>query len=282
MRIVVTGHKGQLGQALLAELNGHDILGIDIPEHDITKPEAIISTVTDFAPDVVIHPAAYTNVDGCEENPDLAFKVNALGTKYLALAAQKSEAALLYVSTNEVFDGSRREYYREWNQPAPISVYAQSKWAGEQIVRNLLHHFYIVRTAWVFANGGHNFITKILAAAQKYPALQVAADEFGSPTYAPDLAKAITQLIQTGYYGIYHFTNAGFCSRYEYAREILQQAGMERIPITPILTSEWPRPSTPPLHSILKNSAGAAIGITLRPWREALSAYFAAEEARNA
>jgi len=277
MRIVLTGHKGQLGRALLTALAGHDIFGIDIPEHDITRPAEIIPAVLDFRPDLIVHPAAYTDVDGCEKNPDLAFAVNTLGSQYLALAAQMLDVPLLYVSSNEVFDGQSREFYREWDRPAPMSVYARSKWAGEQAVRSLLRKFYIVRTAWVFANGGNNFITKIIAGARKHGALRVAADEFGSPTYAPDLAVAIARLVQTGYYGIYHFTNDGFCSRYEYAREILRRSGLAEVPVTPILSSQWPRPSTPPLHALLRNSAGAAIGITLRPWQDALAAYFVAE-----
>ncbi len=277
MRIVVTGHKGQLGRALLAAFAGHAILGIDIPEHDITRPAEIIPALVDFHPDLILHPAAYTDVDGCEKNPDLAYSVNALGSQYLALAAQKLDVPLLYVSSNEVFDGQSREFYREWDQPAPMSMYARSKWAGEQIVRSLLRKFYIVRTAWVFANGGNNFITKIIAGAQKYGALRVAADEFGSPTYAPDLAAAIAKLVRTNYYGVYHFTNDGFCSRYEYAQEILRQRGMAAISVMPILSSQWPRLSRPPLHALLQNSAGAGIGITLRPWQDALTAYFTAE-----
>ena len=163
----------------------------------------------------MVHAAAYTNVDGCEQDPDLAYRVNVLGTQNVALGAQRSGAALMYVSTNEVFDGQRREPYREWDRTAPLSAYARSKTAGEEIVRQLLTHFYIVRVAWLFGPGGVNFVTKILGAAAKTGALRVAADEFGNPTYAPDVAQAMARLATTGHYGIYHLTNSGFCSRYE-------------------------------------------------------------------
>jgi dTDP-4-dehydrorhamnose reductase len=160
--------------------------------------------------------------------------------------------------------------------PHPTSPYGVSKLSGEKVIRALTGDFYIVRTAWVFAPGGNNFVTKIIAAAKRYGSLRVVDDEFGSPTYAPDLAEAIVKLVRTGRFGIYHFTNEGTCSRYEYALEILRLAGLEHVPVTPIPGSEWKRASIPPKHAILGNHAGAALGITLRPWQEALRAYFAA------
>jgi dTDP-4-dehydrorhamnose reductase len=221
-----------------------------------------------------MHAAAYTDVDGCERDPELAFRVNAVGTQNVALAAQQAGAAMLHISTNEVFDGAQRDLCREWDRPNPMSVYARSKAAGEQIVRDLLPgRSYIVRIAWLFGPGGSNFVTKILAAAEKNGALRVAADEFGNPTYAPDLASAIARLITTGHYGIYHLTNAGFCSRFEFAQEIMRLTGKSDLPVSPILNAEWPRPSRPPLHAILANTNGAALGFTLRPWQEALAEY---------
>ena len=273
MRVVITGHKGQLGRQLQAAFAGHEILGLDMPEDDITAP-AIRDRIAGFRPDLILHAAAYTDVDGCETNPDLAFRVNAVGTQNVALAAAQTDAALLYISTNEVFDGSRRDLYREWDAVNPTSVYARSKAAGEQIVRDLAGgRFYICRVAWLFGPGGNNFVTKILAGAEKYGALKVAADEFGNPTYAPDLAQAIVRLAATGQFGIYHLTNAGFCSRHEFARTIMRLAGKPDLPITPILSADWPRPSKPPLHAVLANTAAAALGIALRPWQEAVAEY---------
>ncbi len=276
MRIAITGARGQLGRQFMAAFADHELWGLDLPEEDITRP-TMVGHLADWRPDLVLHAAAYTDVDGCERDPELAFRVNAVGTQNVALAAQRAGAAMLYISTNEVFDGTRRDSYREWDQISPVSVYARSKAAGEHIVRDLLAgRFYIVRIAWLFGPGGNNFVTKILAAAAKDGALRVAADEFGNPTFAPDLAAAVAQLVATGHFGIYHLTNAGFCSRYQFAREIMRLAGRPDLPITPILSAEWPRPSRPPLHAVLANTAAAGLGITLRPWQDALADYMAA------
>jgi dTDP-4-dehydrorhamnose reductase len=272
MRVVITGHNGQLGRSLQEAFAAHDLLLLDLPEHDIADPK-LSSILASFRPDLVVHAAAYTDVDGCEGDPDKAFRVNAVGTQNVVLGAQQADAALLYVSSNEVFDGTRRDLYREWDRISPVSVYARSKAAGEQIVRDLLDRFYIVRVAWLFGPGGNNFVTKIRAAAGRGSALRVSADEFGNPTYAPDAANAIVRLAATGRYGIYHLTNAGFCSRHEFACEIMRLAGSPELPIAPILSAEWPRPSRPPLHAVLANTNGAALGIVLRPWRDALGEY---------
>jgi dTDP-4-dehydrorhamnose reductase len=273
MRVVITGSKGQLGRQLITAFAGHELFELDLPEVDLTQPAAV-GTIADWHPDLVVHAAAYTDVDGCERDPELAFRVNAVGTQNVALAAQRASAAMLHISTNEVFDGAQRDPYREWDRPNPMSVYARSKAAGEQIVRELLGgRSYIVRIAWLFGPGGNNFVTKILAAAEKNGALRVAADEFGNPTYAPDLAAAIAGLVTTGHYGIYHLTNTGFCSRFEFAREIMRLTGNPDLPISPILSAEWMRSSRPPLHAILASTNGAALGFTLRSWQEALAEY---------
>jgi dTDP-4-dehydrorhamnose reductase len=274
MRIVITGHKGQLGRALQQVLAGEELFGLDLPDHDITDPTSLVGTVVEFRPDVVIHGAAMTDVDGCEQNPDLAFRVNVLGTHNVALACGRCGAAMVHVSTNDVFDGKLGRPYYEWDTPSPQSVYARSKAAAEFYVRTLLHRFYIVRTAWLYARGGTNFVTKIVAAADRLGALRVVSDEVSTPTYAPDLAEAIAWLLQTGHYGIYHLTNSGFCSRYDWACRILSLSDRGHVPVEPITTEQWPRPSPPPLYTPLVNFTGAALGITLRPWEQALRAYF--------
>ena len=212
MRVVITGHNGQLGRQLLQAFAAHDLLPLDLPGEDITDPR-VVERIARFAPQLIVHAAAFTDVDGAEKDPELAYRVNAVGTQNMALAAQRAGAALMYVSSNEVFDGSQREVYREWDAPNPMGTYARSKAAGEHIVRDLLGQFYIVRVAWLFGPGGNNFITKILAGAEKYGTLRVAVDEFGNPTYAPDAAVAMARLAETGHFGIYHLTNGGFCSR---------------------------------------------------------------------
>ena len=278
MRVVITGHNGQLGRQLVAAFGAHELLPVDLPADDITDT-GIVARVAAFQPDLIVHAAAYTDVDGAEKDPELAYRVNAFGTQNMALAAQRANAALLHVSTNEVFDGSQREAYREWDPTNPIGTYARSKGAAERIVLTLAPRAYIVRVAWLFGPGGNNFITKILAGAEKYGALRVAADEFGNPTYAPDVAQAMARLAETQHYGIYHLTNGGFCSRYQLAGEIMRLAGKPDVPIAPILSAEWPRPAKPPLHAVLANSAGASLGITLRPWQEALAEYVGALKA---
>lgn len=275
MRVVITGHNGQLGRQLVAAFSGHELLLLDLPADDITDPR-IVERVAGFKPEAIIHAAAYTDVDGAEKDPESAYRVNAFGTQNMALASRAASAAMLHISTNEVFDGSKREPYREWDPINPISTYARTKGAAERIVLALAPRPYIARVAWLFGPGGNNFITKILAGAQRHGALRVAADEFGNPTYAPDAADAMARLIQTGHYGIYHLTNSGFCSRFEFASELMRLAGKPDLPITPILSADWPRPSTPPLHAVLVNSAAASLGIILRPWQEALADYVAA------
>jgi dTDP-4-dehydrorhamnose reductase len=275
MRIAITGHKGQLGQALLETLTDDEILGLDIPEHDITQAQAISDAIAEYKPDIVIHTAALTDVDRCAREPELALRINGLGTHNVALACRRCGAALLAVSTNEVFDGLKGKPYYEHERPHAINAYAESKLAAETYVRMHLYKFYIVRTAWLFAQGGSNFPRKIIQAAEKYGKLRVVCDEISSPTFAPDLAQAIDALIRTGQYGIYHLTNEGACSRFEFARRVLELAGKGDVPLESITSDQWPRASTPPLHCVIRNLAGAQLGITLRHWDEALRAYFA-------
>lgn len=274
MKVIVTGHKGQLGQALLAELQQDELLGLDLPEFDITDAQAIKQAICAFNPDVVIHPAALTDVDRCAKEPELALRINGLGTHNVALACRRCDAALLYISSNEVFDGRKGKPYYEHDAPNPINPYGVSKLAGEVYTQMHLSKFYIVRTAWLYARGGNNFPSKIVAAADKYGKLCVVCDEISSPTYAPDLAQAINQLIRSEQYGIYHFTNEGACSRLEFARQILAFAGRGDVPLEPITSDQWPRASVPPLNCVIRNLAGAQLGIRLRPWDEALRGYF--------
>jgi dTDP-4-dehydrorhamnose reductase len=278
MRIYITGVKGQLGRALIRRLAQHDLLGVDLPETDLTDLNATRSSIAAFKPNVIIHAAAMTDVDGAARNPDLAYRVNALGTRNVAIASEAIGAALLAISTNEVFDGTRSEPYLEFDLTNPINPYAKSKLAAEQFVRDLTTRFYIVRTAWVYGLGGNNFVKKIITRADTEGKLRVVADEISSPTYTEDLITAIEQLIATGAYGIYHFTNDGACSRYEFAQKILEFSGRAHIPIEPIVLADYPRPSTPPPYAPLRNFCGAQVGITLRPWQDALADYLQHEQ----
>ena len=273
MRVFITGCEGQLGRALFETLTRHTVAGCDLPKTDITDREAITRAIEGFAPDVVIHAAAWTDVDGCARNPEKAYQVNGLGTQNVALACASSEAAMVTISTNEVFDGEASEPYREWDPPHPINPYARSKAAGEWFTRHLLTRFYIVRTAWLYAPGGSNFPHRIIELADELGRLRVVTDEVSNPTFAPDLAAALADLIETGAYGVYHLTNAGYTSRYDFAREILRIAGREDVPVERITLDAFERDSTPPKFAPLANTAAAAMGIQLRPWQEALAAF---------
>jgi dTDP-4-dehydrorhamnose reductase len=273
MRIVITGSAGQLGRALQAVLHADELLLLDLPEHDLTDCAATQHAIAEFQPHCVIHAAAFTNVDRCEIEPELAYRVNALTAQNVALACRDCKAAMLYVSTDYVFDGTKGEPYWEWDHPNPQSVYARSKLAGEYVTQSILHRFYVARTAWLYGHGAKNFVTSVLKLASERDQLQYVTDEVGSPTYAPDLAKALCKLIQRPIYGIYHLTNAGVCSRYEWAKAILELAGRPDYPILP--TQGYQRAAKVPARCELRNLAAATqYGITMRPWREALADYF--------
>jgi len=277
MRIAITGSTGQLGRALIEVLKEDEVLPLRRPECDVTRLDSLMECLGKFRPDVVIHAAAFTNVDGCELEPEKAYAVNALGTRNVAVASLECGAAMVYISTNEVFDGTSSEPYWEFDRPNPVGVYGRSKLAGEQYVREILSRFFIVRTAWLYYHGGNNFVTKIIRAADERGSLRVVTDEVSNPTYALDLAEAISRLIRTNFYGTYHFTNSGYCSRYDFARLILELSGRGDVPIEPITSREWVRVARPPLFTPLRNFAGALIGITLRPWQDALKAFFEKE-----
>lgn len=274
MRILITGGKGQLGTALQTVLAGHELTPIDLPEFDIVDRASIFSLFAAALPQIVIHCAAYTNVDGCARDPELAHRVNVLGTQNIALACQRNATPLVHLSTNEVFPGDDPAGYEEWMPLAPRNPYGRSKAAAEVVVRSLLSRYYIVRTAWLYAHDGRNFIHAILRAAREKGSVRVVTDEVGNPTFAADLAEAIGRLIATEQFGTYHFVNSGTCSRWAFANEILRLAGMEHVVNTPIMASEYARLSWPPPYCALHNRNGAAIGINLRPWQDALADYF--------
>jgi dTDP-4-dehydrorhamnose reductase len=219
-----------------------------------------------------------TDVDGCARDPDAAYRSNALGTQSVALACQAARCPLLYISSNEVFDGTKPEPYLEFDATNPINTYGRSKLAGEVFVRDLLTQFYIVRLAWLYGQGGNHFVRKIIRRADEQGRLRVVADEVGSPTYAEDVAEAVRQLIYTGAFGVYHLVNEGIASRFDFACEILRRAGRGHVPVEPIKLADYPRPSTPPPYTPLRNFCGAAQGISFRPWQDALAEYIASND----
>lgn len=278
MRIFITGQRGQLGKALTARLAGHTLAGGDLPDWDMTNATQVLDTLRDFQPDVVIHAAALTAVDYCAEHPDEAVRVNGVGTYNVALACRQIGARLMAISTNEVFDGQAARPYQEYDLRRPINPYGYSKFVAEQVVERFAPSYQIVRTAWLYAAGGTNFIHKIIARARSGEPLRVVTDEVGSPTYVVDLADGLARLAEMDRPGIYHLTNAGACSRYEFACEILRLAGLGNVPIEPIRLADFSRPSTPPPYAPLANVFAAAAGVTLRPWQEALADYIRQHE----
>ncbi|NJL93902.1 MAG: dTDP-4-dehydrorhamnose reductase [Anaerolineae bacterium] len=278
MRILVTGAQGRLGSCLVALLSvDYPVVGVDRDVFDITDQAQVQAAWQHHQPDLVIHCAAFTQVDEAARQPELAWRINALGTKHVVLACLAMGSRLLYVSTNEVFDGSNPAGILEYAPAAPINPYGYSKWIGEQFVRDHLQHFYIVRSSWLFAHGGNNFVQAILARARSGQPLRVVVNEVASPTYNDDLAVAMVALIKTEQYGIYHLVNEGRASRWQLARTVLDLAGYAQVEIQRIAAAEYERASIPPEYSVLENTMAAALGIRLRPWEAALQAYLARE-----
>lgn len=274
MRVLITGASGQLGTDLQLVLKGkHELSPFDL-DLDVTDARAVKEKFSQVLPEVVIHAAAYTDVDGAESDPLSAYRVNALGTQNVALACQKLDAAMVYVSTDYVFDGTKNEPYLEFDATNPLSVYGKSKLAGEIYTTTLLNRFYLVRTAWLYGKSGRNFVKTILKLAEEKEELQVVADQIGSPTCSFDLAQVIARLIETEWYGFYHAVNTGFCSWRDFAISILKAAGKEGIRVKSITTAELGRPAPRPSYAVLKNQALEMRGIKMRHWEEALQDYF--------
>ncbi|SEP03240.1 dTDP-4-dehydrorhamnose reductase [Paenibacillus sp. OV219] len=276
MKLFVTGAGGQLGMELIRlELPPHiQIFGAGRDQLDITNAEQCRQVLAAYAPDAVIHCAAYTAVDKAESESDAAFLVNQEGTRNIALAAVACGAKLCYISTDYVFDGKASEPYEEHDPVHPQTVYGKSKLAGEQAVQEILDRFFIVRTSWVFGRYGNNFVRTIVKLAGERSELQVVSDQIGSPTYTLDLARFLVELVQSEHYGIYHASNQGICSWYDFAQEILNESGMHAVKLVPCATSAFPRPAARPAYSVMSHAMIKRNGLTdLRPWQEALHNY---------
>jgi len=269
VRVLVTGAGGQLGLELAEILpgQGHEVVALAHGELDIADPEVVDQTVEVHSPELLVNAAAYTNVDGCETETELAHSVNALGPRNLAQTCERLGCELLHVSTNYVFDGKSDRPYEPFDAPNPISAYGRTKLAGEEYVKHLTRRWYIVRSAGIYGRG-HNFVRTMLRVAKERDVLKVKDDEFISPTYARDLAEGIAEILEAGRYGLYHLTNAGSCSWYEFTQEIFRLAEVE-VEVVPIPGSEYPLPAARPANGVL-SSLGSP---ELRHWREALADY---------
>lgn len=268
MRILITGAKGQLGKSLAENLIEDEIFLTDLPELDLVSYRATMESMGRIKPDLVIHCAAKTHVDDCELNPDEAYLANVIAAKNVVIACQSLDAVLVYISTDYVFDGTAGRPYREYDLCNPQSIYGKTKWQGEEIVKMHLQKFYIVRTAWLFGDGP-NFVQTIIKLAGEKDTLKVVNDQTGSPTYAVDLAEAINQLIRTNAYGIYHITNEGSCSWFEFAEEILR-AMKKNTKIEAVATEELKRPAPRPKYSVLGKECLHELGINLPVYTDAL------------
>jgi len=293
MRILVTGAGGMLGRDMTLELAArrHDVVALTRGDLDIADIGAVRERISALRPDVVVNCAAYTRVDDAERDRERAFATNALGPRNLALACRRVGAVLLHISTDYVFDGGKGEPYTIWDPPSPLNVYGASKWWGENYVRSLLPEHYLVRTSWLFGEHGRNFVTTMLRMADKCggdelessrtvsaprgaaQGIPVVADQQGSPTYTVDLAKACADLLETGCFGIYHVTNQGVTTWYEFAKAIFARVGLA-INVRPVTSEEFARPARRPRNSALDAyPLRETIGYVLPPWEDALARF---------
>ena len=275
MKVLVTGVKGQLGYDVANELEkrGHEAVGTDVEEMDITDAAKVREVLTEENPDAVIHCAAYTAVDAAEENVELCRRINAEGTENIARVCSELNCKLLYVSTDYVFNGEGERPWEPDDEREPLNVYGQTKCEGELAVEKYVEKFFIVRIAWVFGVNGKNFIKTMLRLGKDHDELTVVADQIGSPTYTYDLSRLLVDMIESDKYGRYHATNEGLCSWYEFAVEIFRQAGMD-VHVRPVTSEEYPAKAKRPHNSRMDKSKLEENGFERLPaWKDALSRY---------
>lgn len=285
MKILVTGVKGQLGHDVVNELTGRGLeaVGVDIDEMDITDMSSVDKVIKAASPDAVIHCAAYTAVDAAEENQELCRKVNAEGPRNIARVCKELDIKMLQISTDYVFEGNGDNMWRPEDACVPQSVYGKTKYEGELAVRELLDKYFVVRIAWAFGINGKNFVKTMLKLAETHDTIRVVNDQFGSPTYTYDLARLLVDMIQTDKYGIYHATNEGTCSWYEFAYAIFREAGVE-VNVVPVTTEEYGAKAKRPANSRMDNGKLTENGFEKLPtWQDALARYVALlrEEKKN-
>lgn len=268
MRVFVTGASGQLGYdvAELLKAKRMEYMAVSRGSMDITDKLQVRRVIKDYKPDCVIHCAAYTSVDNAENDRDNCYKVNVLGTRYIADVCRELNAKMVYISTDYVFDGESNEPYSIEDVPNPINYYGLTKYQGELEVQQSLEKYYIVRTSWVFGENGNNFVKTMLGLGMSKKKISVVADQVGSPTYTHDLAKILIDLIKTEGYGVHHISNSGYCTWYEFAEEIFKQSGLN-IKLIPVYTSDYPSKVLRPKNSRFHRTR------LLPDWKDALSRF---------
>lgn len=273
MRILVTGSNGMLGSDLIDVLNinkNNEIIATDSTSLDITK-ESTIEKIKKYMPDIVINAAAYTDVDGCESNQNLSYKVNSFGPKNLAIACNKINSKLIHISTDYVFNGEKDKPYIENDKTEPINIYGETKLKGEELIQNTFDDYFILRTSWLYGINGNNFVKTMLELSKSHNEISVVDDQRGSPTYTYDLAIAISELLQSDHYGVYHLTNSGNCSWFEFAKNIFEIANVD-VELKPVSTDEFPRAAKRPTYSVLNNAKWKNNGLNpLRNYKKALN-----------
>ncbi|NOJ73718.1 dTDP-4-dehydrorhamnose reductase [Paenibacillus alvei] len=275
MKVLVTGAKGQLGADVvrLFSEKGHDVIGMGRDQLDITDIKICNNIIMELRPEAIIHCAAYTAVDNAETDQDGAYLVNAIGTRNITIAAEKIKAKMCYISTDYVFDGVSTSPYYEYDNTNPLTVYGKSKRAGEQLVQTLCSKWFIVRTSWVYGASGNNFVKTMLKLGQERDSLQVVNDQWGSPTYTCDLSLFLEELVMTDKYGIYHASNSGVCTWYEFAKAIFEEAKMP-VTLESCSTEQFPRPAPRPRYSAMEQMSIRVNNLKpLRHWRDALRDY---------
>lgn len=277
MHILITGAEGQLGKELIRQLSpSHSIFSFGKKELDITKKYEVEEIISQMKPQIIIHAAAFTAVDQCETDPKKAFVVNSIGTGYVAQAAHKVNARMIYISSDYVFDGQKHSPYTEEDEPYPQSIYGMSKWLGERVVLKFSNAT-VIRTSWLYGHNGKNFVKTMLELGKKNREIKVVNDQFGSPTYVNDLAEIINQLIYIKN-GIYHVSNSGLCSWYEFAKDIFKEAGFNSKLVLPITTEGYGALALRPRYSVLGHDALVRENIKpVRPWKEALKEFICEE-----
>ena len=275
-RVLVLGARGMVGHELLKACRGqYEVFDLGKQDLDITHQEATRRTIETISPHVVINAAAYTDVDGCEKNMQKAFAINGEGTRNVVKGCKYSGAKLVYISTDYIFDGKKRSPYVENDLPNPPNIYGESKLLGESYVERLLDDYLIIRSQWLYGKHGRNFVETILSLAAKNRRIEVVNDQIGCPTYAVDLSMAILALLSKDARGIFHVSNSGSCSWYEFALEIVRLAGMDRVKIVPISSGALNRPAKRPLYSVFDcQNLHKQAGVQMRSWQEALHDYF--------
>jgi dTDP-4-dehydrorhamnose reductase len=280
MRVLITGGDGQLGRTFQSVFEKcHEVISFSRESLDITNADLVHRLVKKHSPNLILHSAAFTAVDRCQENPKKAFDVNALGAQNVAKACQLISASMVYISTDYVFDGSKRLPYTEEDTPNPKSIYGLSKWLGEELIRTTLKNSYIVRTSWLYGHGGKNFVNTMRNLAKANKEVQVVNDRVGSPTYTNDLAGAILQMAGKPY-GTYHISNSDCCNWYEFAKKIYEELGADTTLVKPTTTEAYGALAPRPAYSTFGLNKLQNAGISEpRHWENALKEYLARESA---